>query len=51
MTNGPLLLSVVQVPLRSHHCRQCGLCVATFDHHCGVIGTCIGERNHCRFWW
>ncbi|CAN0087159.1 unnamed protein product, partial [Phaeothamnion confervicola] len=39
------------VPLRSHHCRACGRCVATFDHHCRVIGTCIGERNHCRFWW
>ncbi|CAM9864054.1 unnamed protein product [Scytosiphon promiscuus] len=41
----------MQVPLRSHHCRECGLCVATFDHHCKFIGTCIGERNHCRFWW
>lgn len=38
-------------PLRSHHCRVCGRCVATFDHHCGYLGTCIGERNHCRFWW
>eukprot|EP00752_Nemacystus_decipiens_P006560 g5907.t1 len=41
----------MRVPLRSHHCRQCGRCVATFDHHCKMIGTCIGERNHCRFWW
>ncbi|CAM9803236.1 unnamed protein product [Pylaiella littoralis] len=41
----------MQVPLRSHHCRECGRCVATFDHHCKMIGTCIGERNHCRFWW
>ncbi|CBJ30279.1 conserved unknown protein [Ectocarpus siliculosus] len=41
----------MKVPLRSHHCRECGRCVATFDHHCKIIGTCIGERNHCRFWW
>ena len=38
-------------PLRSHHCRQCNRCVATFDHHCNLIGKCVGERNHCRFWY
>lgn len=39
-----------QQPPRSHHCRACDKCVATFDHHCTVIGTCIGERNRARFW-
>jgi len=38
-------------PLRSHHCRICDKCVATFDHHCMMVDTCVGERNHCRFWW
>jgi len=38
-------------PIRSHHCKICNKCVATFDHHCNFIGTCIGERNHCRFFW
>jgi DHHC palmitoyltransferase len=38
-------------PLRSHHCKQCDRCVATFDHHCALVGACIGEKNHCIFWW
>jgi hypothetical protein len=37
------------LPLRSHHCRRCGVCIRTFDHHCGMIGGCIGEDNHLKF--
>ena len=37
-------------PLRSHHCKVCNKCVATFDHHCKFLHTCIGERNYCRFY-
>jgi len=36
-------------PLRTHHCRACNRCVATFDHHCHFLGQCIGELNHFRF--
>ena len=36
--------------IRSHHCKICNACVATFDHHCLFLDTCIGERNHFRFW-
>jgi hypothetical protein len=34
---------------RTHHCRICDRCVATFDHHCTLLATCIGERNRARF--
>jgi len=40
----------VHPPLRSHHCKICNRCIATFDHHCVFLDTCIGERNHFRFW-
>jgi DHHC palmitoyltransferase len=37
--------------IRSHHCKKCSRCVATFDHHCELVGNCIGERNRAVFWW
>mmetsp|Transcript_27053 Transcript_27053/g.68432 ORF Transcript_27053/g.68432 Transcript_27053/m.68432 type:complete len:346 (+) Transcript_27053:113-1150(+) len=36
-------------PRRTKHCKECGLCVRTFDHHCFWIGGCVGELNHRHF--
>lgn len=36
-------------PLRTKHCRDCGVCVRTHDHHCPWIGTCVGENNRILF--
>lgn len=42
-------------PERSHHCKQCGICVLRMDHHCPWVGNCVGFRNHKYFiltlWW
>jgi hypothetical protein len=35
--------------VRAIHCRECDVCVATFDHHCSLLRTCVGERNRARF--
>lgn len=43
------LCNITNLPLRSHHCKKCGICVLKFDHHCKFIGTCIGEDNHLIF--
>ncbi|XP_075241112.1 palmitoyltransferase ZDHHC21-like [Convolutriloba macropyga] len=36
-------------PLRTHHCRVCGICVRQFDHHCWWINNCVGEDNKWLF--
>lgn len=43
------LCNISNLPLRSHHCKRCGICIRTFDHHCKFINTCIGEDNHIIF--
>jgi len=36
-------------PMRTHHCRRCGICVEELDHHCPWMGNCIGRRNRALF--
>lgn len=40
---------IKNLPLRSHHCSRCGICIRKFDHHCPMIGGCVGEDNHFKF--
>ena len=60
LSNSPLIISksdlvindncdicnISNLPLRSHHCKKCGLCILKYDHHCTFIDSCIGEDNH-----
>jgi len=34
---------------RSHHCHQCGVCVAKLDHHCPGIANCVWSGNRFAF--
>ncbi len=36
-------------PDRTHHCRQCGVCVLKMDHHCWWFNNCIGYYNYKYF--
>ncbi|KAL0478136.1 palmitoyltransferase [Acrasis kona] len=36
-------------PDRTHHCRQCGVCILKMDHHCHWFNNCIGYYNYKYF--
>ncbi|CAN0051840.1 unnamed protein product, partial [Hapterophycus canaliculatus] len=40
---------LVQKPMRSKHCSECGLCVGRMDHHCVWLNNCVGCGNSRRF--
>jgi len=39
-------LCEVRRPIRSRHCRLCGICIARYDHHCAWTDNCVGDNNH-----
>lgn len=36
-------------PIRTHHCRQCGVCILKMDHHCNWLVNCMGFKNYKYF--
>ena len=47
--NGCKFCKIMELPLRSVHCKKCGRCIRTYDHHSKLISSCIGENNHFVF--
>ena len=41
---------MIMRPKRAVHCRECDVCVESFDHHCPFISNCVGKRNYVYFW-
>lgn len=37
------------VPLNSHHCGICNLCLLDHNHHCLFLGVCIARGNRSAF--
>jgi hypothetical protein len=35
--------------MRSHHCKELGVCVSRMDHYCAFLDNCIGRNNHRYF--
>ncbi len=35
----------MHVPVRTHHCPHCKVCILALDHHCYFLGHCVGLTN------
>ena len=47
--NGCKYCKIMELPLRSVHCKKCQRCIRTYEYHSKLIGSCIGENNHFVF--